>query len=75
MLNAVSLWKTTLMARRMMAHFATRVLLSSSSECLRGTALKSHTSCTPAIEHGISLRTYAAKAAKGKTSSKGMVGA
>ena len=62
------------MARRM-ALFASRHFFGSSSEYLRGTFLTSNCTRTPAIEHGCSLRTYAAKSAKSKSASKSMVGA
>lgn len=61
------------MARRM-ALYASRVFLISSSDCLRGTALASKSTRTPAIEHGRTLRTYAAKAAKSKSASTALVG-
>ena len=61
------------MARRM-ALFTSRLFSSFSSESLRGTPLTSSCPRTPAIEHGCSLRTYAAKSAKSKSASKNMVG-
>ncbi len=61
------------MARRM-ALFASRLFLGSSSNYLRGTALTSNSSRAPAIEHGCSIRTYAAQFAKSKSAGKGMVG-
>ena len=62
------------MARRM-ALFASRFLASSRSDSLRGTALATHTTHTPAIEHCYALRTYAAKAASSRTRKKSLVGA